>query len=173
MFTYQVLALDPDTLLMLTYTTIAGRPLLTSAYLRQPGGEEGRWVQGVGYEPLAVHQEPLVAPDGNAMQVASSFRWTIPDGEAGTTEIVATADTPMMYGLGTGWIGGTHSRGTPRAGGRRSRVLRVRRQAALAGCPAPLRRRHDQAALGGLHRADVRRGLEAFQERRTAEFKGD
>ncbi len=110
MFSYQVIALDPQTLLMLAHTTVGGRPLLTSAYLRRPGGESSRWVHGVEYEPLAVFDQPLMGPDGRATQVVSSFRWTIRDDKRGATELAVVLDTPLV----AGWIGGAHFEGEHR-----------------------------------------------------------
>jgi hypothetical protein len=113
-FTYHVLALDDDTLLMLACVQFAGRPMLTGAYLRQLDGEQDRWTEAVIYEPLGYHDEPLVAPDGGVTRVADRFRWSFTDPVHGATDIEVLSDTPLHFGIGTGWIGGTRHHGTYR-----------------------------------------------------------
>lgn len=120
-FTYQVIKIKPDTLLMLVETAAWGRRMITSAYLKQVEGASKRWVRGVELEVLSQHDELHVAPDGFRMQTPCQFRWRIrePDG-AVITQLDCTTDTELIYGLGRGWLGGYrftgHHEGEPVSG---------------------------------------------------------
>jgi hypothetical protein len=110
-FTYHVVALDPDTLLLLTHTGALGRPLLSTAFVKSPGGEQRRIVTGVSLELADSGHRVLTAPDGAETLVPESFFWTRDSDEGPAFELEAIPDTEMIYGVGTGWIGGLRYRG--------------------------------------------------------------
>jgi hypothetical protein len=113
-FTYHVLAIAPDTLLMLTDVQALGVPVLTTAYVKAVDGSGSRHVHGVSFEVLEMGDEPELAPDGAATFVPSRFRWRITEDDRPTTEIVGTPDTRLIYGLGRGWLGGYRYEGQHR-----------------------------------------------------------
>lgn len=120
-FTYHVIDLHDDTLLMLTHVEGLGKPVMTTAHLKQIGGVQRRHVRDVQLEILGYRAEPKIAPDGNATRIPERYRWRIVDsGGTVTTEIVATTDTDLIYGVGRGWIGGYtyegHHDGAPISG---------------------------------------------------------
>ena len=105
-FTYQVINVAPDTLLMLAGVEMFGQNLLTSAYHKEIGGRHERWVHGVEFDVLSYRDEPELAPDGDATKIPAEFRWRITDDDRVVTEIVGTTDTNLIYGLGRGFVGG-------------------------------------------------------------------
>jgi hypothetical protein len=113
-FTYHVLAIAPDTLLMLTEAHACGVAVLTTAYLKAVDGSGSRHVHGVSFEVLDLRDEPEVAPDGSATRLPRRFRWRITENLRATTEIIGTPDTALIYGLGRGWLGGYHYEGQHR-----------------------------------------------------------
>lgn len=105
-FTYHVIKVGPEALLMLASAEMFGQDLLTSAYYKEIGGRHDRWVHGVEFDVLSYRDRPQLAPDGDATRIPHELRWRITDGDAVVTEIVGTTDTDLIYGLGRGWIGG-------------------------------------------------------------------
>lgn len=112
-FEWQVIKLSPDTLLMFAESSAFGKPLLTSAYLKQIDGISERHIHNVTHEALSYLETPAVGPDGNLTRIPHQFRWRIhdPDGQV-ATEIVGTNDTDLVYGVGRGWLGGFTYTGT-------------------------------------------------------------
>ncbi|WP_188785193.1 DUF6670 family protein [Nocardioides phosphati] len=107
-FTYHVVQLDPDTTLMLASTEAFGQPVMTGAWLKELDGKSRRWVNGeVTFEVLDYRPEVQTAPDGSTTRLPLHFRWRIRN-ELGAvhTEIIGRTDTDVVYGVGTGWIGG-------------------------------------------------------------------
>lgn len=106
-FTYHVIKIRPNTLLMLVSAEAFGEHVLTAAYVKSVDGTSVRHLRNVRYEILDYRDDPQVAPDGATMRIPRVFRWTILD-ENGDVETIlnATADTDLIYGLGRGWIGG-------------------------------------------------------------------
>ncbi|AXI03487.1 hypothetical protein HYN46_11945 [Aquirhabdus parva] len=112
-FTYQVINLDQDTQLLLGYVAFLDRPIATVAYLRTVDGGSQRLDADVRFQVLTAQVEPAIAPDGSAMTLPQTFRWTITDGKGERLfEINATVDTPMLYGLAAGYVGAYHWEGT-------------------------------------------------------------
>lgn len=105
-FTYHVIKVNPDTLLMLARADMFGQEVLTSAYHKEVGGRHHRWVHGVHFEVLSYRNRPQAAPDGDSTAIPHEFRWRITDGDRIVSEIIGTTDTDLIYGLGRGWIGG-------------------------------------------------------------------
>lgn len=106
-FEWQVVKPADDTLLMFADASSFGKPMLTSAYVKQLDGASGRHIGGVTHEILSYRSEPAVAPDGSTMRIPAEFRWRIHDtGGTVHTEIVGVNDTDLVYGLGHGWLGG-------------------------------------------------------------------
>lgn len=108
-FTYQVLSLDPDTQLLLGYVTLLDQPVTTFAMLRFTTGESQHLDAKIHFKVLSTQAEPVVGADGNLMTLPETFQWTIM-GKSGEClfEINATVDTPMLFGLATGYVGGYH-----------------------------------------------------------------
>jgi hypothetical protein len=100
-FTYQVVALAPGRQLLLTRVCVAGSAVLRAAYIRGSDGESRRLVHGVGFEVLEYAEHPAIAPDGRRMRLPLRFRWTAPG-----LWLTGEVDTPMLYGLGSGYVGG-------------------------------------------------------------------
>jgi hypothetical protein len=100
-FGYAVIDLDPDRQLLLSHFGAFGRPVLDALYVRSVGGEARRVVGGVRFEVVEHQPEPAVAPDGREMRLPHRSRWTAPD-----AVVDGVVDTPMIYGLGSGYVGG-------------------------------------------------------------------
>lgn len=111
LFVYQVLKLDEDTLLLLTYILAAGRPLLASAFVKEIDGEQSCWFDEVECELLEPRGEPLVAPDGRRTSLPAAYRWSFGDPERDGLALELTPDTPSIYGVGSGWMGGASYEG--------------------------------------------------------------
>lgn len=111
-FAYGIVDLDDDTQLLLSGFGILGRPVLDAAYLRRTDGTTRRWVRGVRLEVAERRTDPLRTPDGRADHLPRVLRWRGPDG----LDVRATVADPLLYGLGSGWVGGIHVEG--RAAGR-------------------------------------------------------
>lgn len=107
-FAYAVIDLDPDTQLLLSGFGIAGHPMLDAAYLRSTTAPARRWVRGVELEVLDRRDEASVAPDGRAVHLPRRLRWRGPDG----LDVTVTLATDLLYGLGSGYVGGIHHEGT-------------------------------------------------------------
>lgn len=119
-FTYQVLKVDRNTLLMLASIDMFGAPAHTAAYIKEIDGDGSRHVRDVEFDVLSHRDEGQVAPDGATMRLPHELRWRIIEEGRVTTEIRGTTDTEFIYGLGRGWIGGYtyagHHQGRPVAG---------------------------------------------------------
>jgi len=112
LFTYQVVKLDENTLLLLTHVRFAGRPMLDSAFVKEIGGVQSSWFDGVECEVLhSSRDETLIAPDGRSMLRPQGYRWRFGDPAEDGLELELTTDTPLIYGVGSGWIGGASHRG--------------------------------------------------------------
>ncbi|HEU5150133.1 MAG TPA: DUF6670 family protein [Iamia sp.] len=107
-FAYCVIDLDPDTQLLLSGFGIAGRPVLDAAYVRSTRGAPERHVRGVR---LTVEERgpEVTTPDGRRTRPPRVLHWTSADGRL---DVVVTVDTPLLYGLGSGHVGGVAHTGT-------------------------------------------------------------
>lgn len=109
-FTYHIINLDERTQLLLTYTTVWGRPAITAAYLRSLN-DYSLTFHDISFEVLKEQTEDVVAPDGKTMRVPEVFRWIVKDKGKLLLELTGTVDTPLTYGLGSGYVGGYHYEG--------------------------------------------------------------
>lgn len=107
-FAYCVIDLDPDTQLLLSGFGGFGRTLLDAAYVRSTGGAPERHVRGVR---LVVEErgDEVTTPDGRRTRPPRVLHWTSTDGRV---DVVVTVDTPLLYGLGSGHVGGVAYEGT-------------------------------------------------------------
>lgn len=106
-FSYQVIDLDADTQLLLAHVQVDGHPALTSAYLRIVGKCAHRLDADVHFRVLSTQARPAVAPDGSEMRLPETFAWRVRDRRGRNLfAIDATVDTPMLFGIGTGYVGG-------------------------------------------------------------------
>jgi hypothetical protein len=110
-FTYHVIAVDADTILLLTHTRAFGRAVITTAFVKTVGGEQRRVVAGVAIELGEPGEHSFTAPDGVETRVPGSFFWTLDADHGPAFELEGVPDTEMIYGIGTGWIGGIRYRG--------------------------------------------------------------
>ncbi|MFW2057988.1 DUF6670 family protein [Acinetobacter haemolyticus] len=107
-FSYQVIDLDENTQLLLVLLGFMQSPFLVSAYLRT-AEKDGthRLNADVHFEVLSLQDQSAVAPDGSLTPMLKDFRWTITAKEQKLNFIInGTVDTPMVFGLGRGFIGG-------------------------------------------------------------------
>lgn len=112
-FTYQTIKLDDQTQLLLTHCRFFDYPALTAAWLVTIGRGSVRLPGEVRFRVLSLQDEPGVAPDGRETRLPRTFEWDIRDPQGRSLfEISATADTPMLFGLGNGFIGGYRWEGT-------------------------------------------------------------
>ncbi|MDF3031163.1 MAG: hypothetical protein K0R03_1721 [Moraxellaceae bacterium] len=106
-FSYQVINLDADTQLLFAHCEVMGAAVLTGAYLRRAGGGAERIDGDVRLRVLTTQAAPGVAPDGRETALPRTFRWSV-QARSGRRlfEIDATVDTPMLFGIGAGFVGG-------------------------------------------------------------------
>ncbi|HEY1057914.1 MAG TPA: DUF6670 family protein [Limnobacter sp.] len=104
-FTYHVVNLPNSEQLLMTQAMVKGVPIITAAYMRSSTAYSltYRDVQFVVEEYAA---DELVSPDGIAMKVPSRFRWEIKKNGAHVMSLQGVVDTPLTYGLGSGYVGG-------------------------------------------------------------------
>lgn len=107
-FAYCVIDLDADTQLLLSGFGIAGRPVLDAAYVRSTAGAAERHVRGVRLE-VEERGDEVTTPDGRRTRPPRVLHWTSGDGRI---DVVVTVATPLLYGLGTGHVGGVTYAGT-------------------------------------------------------------
>jgi hypothetical protein len=100
-FAYAVIDLTRDRQLLLSHFGAFRDHVLDAAYIRSVDGEAKRLVHGVRFEVVDHRPETAVAPDGREMRLPHRIGWTGP-----SLSVVATVDTPMLYGLGSGYVGG-------------------------------------------------------------------
>jgi hypothetical protein len=107
-FAYCVIDLDADTQLLLSGFGIAGRAVLDAAYVRSTTGRAERHVHGVRLD-VEERGEEVTTPDGRRTRPPRVLRWT---GDGGRIDVVVTVATPLLYGLGSGHVGGITYAGT-------------------------------------------------------------
>lgn len=113
-FSYQVLNLDDSQQLLFAMVSFMGAPTFVAAYLRTAGKNDAKRIDGeVNFQVLSLKKQPAIAPDGSITPVPEEFRWTIKDKFGALLwEINGNIDTPMVFGLGNGFIGGYKWSGT-------------------------------------------------------------
>jgi hypothetical protein len=107
-FAYCVIDLDADTQLLLSGFGLLGRPALDAAYVRSTTGAPERHVTGVR---MVVEErgEEVTTPDGRRTRPPRVLHWTSADDRI---DVVVRVDTPLLYGLGSGHVGGVAHTGT-------------------------------------------------------------
>ncbi|QBQ16803.1 DUF6670 family protein [Acinetobacter haemolyticus] len=112
-FTYQVLTIDATTQLLLGYVTILDHSVAAFAMLRQADGTAVHLDADVHFEVLSLQAEAAQGQDGSLMSLPETFRWQVIDKHKNLLfDIYATVDTPMLFGLATGYVGGYHWHGS-------------------------------------------------------------
>jgi hypothetical protein len=101
-FAYCVIDLDADTQLLLSGFGIAGRPVLDAVYVRSTRRPPQRHVRGVRLD-VVERGEEVTTPDGRRTRPPRVLRWS---GDNGRIDVVVTVTTPLLYGLGSGHVGG-------------------------------------------------------------------
>lgn len=109
-FTYHIINFPDGVQLLMTQAMVLGRPVITAAYLRSDDSYS-RTLRDVSFEVLAHQPEPACAPDGKLMRLPRVFRWVAREAGRVVLELTGTVDTPMTYGLGSGYVGGYHYEG--------------------------------------------------------------
>ncbi|KVE29430.1 hypothetical protein WS67_05620 [Burkholderia singularis] len=103
---YHVIDLDAETQLLLSHVQFDGHPA-TYAHLRILGECAHRLDADVHFRVLSLQSEPAVAPDGSTMPLPRQFIWTLRDTQGNDLFVIeGTVDTPMLFGVGTGYVGG-------------------------------------------------------------------
>ncbi|GAC1372267.1 MAG: hypothetical protein NVSMB40_07060 [Aquirhabdus sp.] len=112
-FTYQLVSLNSETQLLLGYITVLDRSIMIFAMLRHTNGESEHLDADVRFQVITAQAEPARGEDGDLMTLPETFKWTVTckTGQS-LFEINATVDTPMLFGLGTGYVGGYQWQGT-------------------------------------------------------------
>lgn len=112
-FSYQVINLDADTQLLLAHCSVLGHNSLTSAYIREAGKAAWRIEGDVHFKVNGLQSTPAIDPAGNVTLLPDSFTWEVLDPNGNRLfEVNADVDTPMVFGLGMGYIGGFRWHGT-------------------------------------------------------------
>lgn len=104
-FTYQIINFPDGVQLLMTQVMVLGRPIITAAYLRS-NDSYSRTLRDASFEVLEYQPEPARAPDGKLMRLPQVFRWRVRDAGRVVLDLTGTVDTPMTYGLGSGYVGG-------------------------------------------------------------------
>lgn len=107
-FAYCVIDLDADTQLLLSGFGAFGQRLLDAAYVRSTTGRTERLVHGVRVD-VEERGDEVTLPDGRRTRPPSVLHWTSADDDV---DVVVTVDTPLLYGLGNGHVGGVRYAGT-------------------------------------------------------------
>ncbi|NMN97187.1 DUF6670 family protein [Antrihabitans stalactiti] len=107
-FTYNVIAIDDRSHLLLADVHAMGEPLATMAYHRSVG--QPTWVthENVRFEVTEFATDTTTDPYGNEMRLPVRFTWT-----AGSELVVhGTIDSPPRFGVGRGYILGYRCEGS-------------------------------------------------------------
>jgi hypothetical protein len=110
-FTYQIVHIDNDTQLMLAKVSASGKTIIEAAFIRGRDDHSRTYAQSTHFEITRFEDEMRVAPDGRSMQLPQAFTWTVQDGERDIAIINGTIDTPFIYGLCSGYVGGYYYEG--------------------------------------------------------------
>lgn len=110
-FTYQIVAIDSDTQLMLAKVGASGVTALEAAFVRRRGTASQTYAEATRFEVSRYEDEPRMTPDGRRMRLPQSFTWTVLDGNEVIALIHGQVDTPFIYGLASGYVGGYHYEG--------------------------------------------------------------
>lgn len=102
-FTYQIINLDENTQLLLNDTRLNDVKIVSKAFLRSL--EQYNQTYAAEFEVLSYQDKPAFSPDGIEMFLPQRFRWIIKHEEKVLMIIQGEVDTPMTYGLGSGYVG--------------------------------------------------------------------
>ena len=102
-FSYQVINLNESEQLVLAFVGFAGQPAYTSVNYRHVDGTTIHY-DDASFEVTASKTEPLMTPDGYAMEVPQSFRWLVYHEGEKVLDLLAVVDTPYCYGLAAGYV---------------------------------------------------------------------
>lgn len=111
-FTYQIVEIDEDTQLMFAKVGMGGATVMEAAFLRERGVPTRTYSSGTRFTVTAWENLPRIAPDGRSMRLPSTFTWTVQDGDRVLAEITGEVDTPFLYGLCSGYVGGYRYQGS-------------------------------------------------------------
>ena len=111
-FTYQIIEIDDNTQLMFAKAGMSGVTLMEAAFLRERGVPTRTYSTNTRFTVTSQENLPRISPDGRSMRLPSTFTWTVRDGDLVLAEITGTVDTPFLYGLCSGYVGGYHYEGS-------------------------------------------------------------
>jgi hypothetical protein len=103
--TYHIISLDKHTQLLLNETHFDGQIVVNKAFLRNLESDHLRLI--AEFEVLSYQSRLAVAEDGRIIKLPYQFQWIVKNME-GQIEIrlKGEVDTPMLYGVGDGYVGG-------------------------------------------------------------------
>lgn len=104
-FTYHIINLPDGVQLLLAGSMFRSRWAGPRLYVRGLDRPD-RIVDGAVFEVLEYQKEPVLTPDGRRVHLPLRFSWRVPSAQGVLLELSGTVDTPMLYGLGTGHVGG-------------------------------------------------------------------
>lgn len=105
-FVYHIVNLDDDNQVLLSQYSIGGVPLFTTAFHRNRSGVSRRFTD-VRFEVTETRSDPEPTPYGKPMPVPASTRFQVRDDAGDLWPDLNTAmDTPLTYGLGSGFVSG-------------------------------------------------------------------
>lgn len=102
-FTYQIINLDDNTQLLLNDTRLKDVKIVSKAFIR--GLDQYNQSFEAEFEVLSYQDKSAISPDGVEMNLPATFRWVIKDPNKTLAIINGQVDTPMIYGLGSGYVG--------------------------------------------------------------------
>lgn len=106
-FTYQTIKLDDNTQLLLSHLRAPDYPTYTAAYIVYVGTGSKQVNGEVRFRVLSTQDDTGIAPDGSQTVLPLVFEWHFYDKDDDIEmRIVGEVDTPMLFGLGNGFIGG-------------------------------------------------------------------
>lgn len=107
-FAYHVVDLGDGRLLLLTHTEALGSSLMRTAHVVEPGRRAETLDGTVRFQADRTGGRTVAAPDGHLTDVPGSMSWRVGDRIA----LQVIPDTELIYGIGTGWMGGARVTGT-------------------------------------------------------------
>lgn len=110
-FFYNIINIDEKTQLLLSFCTMKGLSVHRSVLIRGLDRYTRTW-RDVDVNVEEYHPEPAVSPDGIAMKLPKTWRWTARDNGRAVLDLLMMQDTPFTYGLGNGYVGGATFSGT-------------------------------------------------------------
>lgn len=109
-FSYSILNIDSETQLLLSDVRLKGLPVQLGMHERRLDGSSAMFPD-LELTVLEYAAEPAIAPDGVRMRLPSRLLWRVRDKGRVVLELHATVDTPLTYGLGSGYVGGYRAEG--------------------------------------------------------------